>query len=61
MEKYNSQAVTSQQDLSHLLQRGRRLHDRAIYEFFAAMVAKVQLLFAKGERSWAQVDIPSGR
>ncbi len=50
----NSQKDLSNQDLSELLQRGRSLHDQAIYEFFQALVGKVRSLFKKGSSFSAQ-------
>ncbi len=43
----NSHKNFSSQDLSCLLQSGRRLHDQAVYEFFKALVGKVRSLRKK--------------
>ena len=43
----NAQNSLSNEDLSHLLQRGRSLHDQAVYESLQALVGKVRSLFKK--------------
>ena len=37
----------SHQDLHRLLQRGRTLHDQAVFEFFSGLTEQVQQLFRK--------------
>lgn len=40
----NLQSVFSNEDLSHLLQRGRSLHDHAVYDLLCAFVKRGRLL-----------------
>jgi len=52
----NSQEGLSRQDLSCLVQRGRMLHDQAIFEFLQALVGKVRSLFKKSSSFTAHAD-----
>lgn len=42
-----SQQMLASQDLNQLLQRGRTLHDQAVFDFLSRLVMRGQLLFKK--------------